>query len=692
MSAPAASDAPPRLVPRRRLTERLAGATSAQLITLVAPAGYGKTTLLCDWDAEDARPFAWVTLDAEHNDPACLENSLTVALQGIEPDGTVLVIDDLHMLRARAAQAALAAIVAHCPPGVTVAVASRAAPALPVARLRAEDRLVELGPAELALDLDETAQLLRRAGLDLDAAECVELWSRTEGWPAAVALGALAMGDQFAPAEPAQFGGDDHVVADYLRDEVLAGLPADERQLLLESAILDTLSGALCDHVLERTGSAAALSEIARERLLLLCLDRGDERFRHHRLMAEMLAAELRRADPARAAELHRRASEWFGRAGDEDRAVGHAIRAGELARAAELVWHATPAAISHGRKAEVEAWLSLFTDRELADTPLLALAEASIQLASGQGHLAEHWAWTAAAASSHPVVDSGVSLVRATLARGGLAEMSADAERACALEPEASPWRASFCLLSGTAAQLAGRADEASGRLLEGARRAAVTAPDVHAACLTQLAVGALAREDWEEAAEHVARARAQVTRNSLGDYPTAALVFAVSAIVRAHRGRVEAAQTDFHAARRLRGRLTDFAAWYMVELDVVLARAAVRLSELVVARELLAGATRTIRLVPDADMLAAWLEDSWAQLDLVLGPEGAPPASLTTAELRTLRFLPTHLSFREIAERTYVSANTVKTQANAVYRKFDVSCRSDAVARARRLGLLDA
>jgi LuxR family maltose regulon positive regulatory protein len=407
--------------------------------------------------------------------------------------------------------------------------------------------------------------------------------------------------------------------------------------------------------------------------------------------MAEMLAAELRRGDPARAAELHRRASEWFGRAGDEDRAVGHAIRAGEVARAAELVWRATPPAISHGRKAEVEAWLSLFTDRELADTPLLALAEASIQLASGQGHLAEHWATTAAAASTHPLVDSGSSLVRATLARGGLAEMSADAERACALEPEASPWRASFCLLSGTAAQLAGRADEASGRLLEGARRAAVTAPDVHSACLTQLAVGALAREDWEDAAEHVARARAQVTRNALGDYPTVALVFAVSALVCAHRGRVEAAQTDFHAARRLRARLTDFAAWYMVELDIVLARAAVRLSELVVARELLAGATRTIRLVPDADRLVAWLEDSWTQLDLVLGPESAQP-SLTTAELRTLRFLPTHLSFREIAERTYVSANTVKTQASAVYRKFDVSCRSDAVAQARRLGLLDA
>ena len=115
MSASAPSVVRPRLVPRRRLTERLAGATSAQLITIVAPAGYGKTTLLCDWDAEDARPFAWVTLAAGHNDPACLETSLALALalQGIEPDGAVLVVDDLHMLRAPAAQAALAAFVLY---------------------------------------------------------------------------------------------------------------------------------------------------------------------------------------------------------------------------------------------------------------------------------------------------------------------------------------------------------------------------------------------------------------------------------------------------------------------------------------------------------------------------------------------------------------------------------------------------
>ena len=144
--------------------------------------------------------------------------------------------------------------------------------------------------------------------------------------------------------------------------------------------------------------------------------------------------------------------------------------------------------------------------------------------------------------------------------------------------------------------------------------------------------------------------------------------------------------------AARDLRAQLTDFAAWYEVELSLVLAQVAVRLSDLIGARVLLADADRAIRRLGEAAMLEAWLSDSWARLDAVTGPASDPPSSLTTAELRTLHFLPTHLSFREIGERVYVSANTVKTQANAVYRKLGVSCRSEAVSRARQLGLLDA
>jgi LuxR family maltose regulon positive regulatory protein len=298
------------------------------------------------------------------------------------------------------------------------------------------------------------------------------------------------------------------------------------------------------------------------------------------------------------------------------------------------------------------------------------------------------------AAAAVHPPsssVAAGLRIVRAALARDGLEDMRADAERGHDLAPEGSQGRARACLLAGTAAQLAGD-DDAATLLDEGAHRAAVSAPDVHALCLTQLAVPALAREEWEEAGALVTRARAQVERHGLGGYPSTALVLAASALVRAHRGRVEGAQRDLAAALDLRAQLTDFARWYEVELSVVLARAAVRLHDLSGARELLVDASRAIRRLGRAAVLEAWLADSWARVDSVDGPASASPSPLTTAELRTLHFLPTHLSFREIGERVYVSANTVKTQANAVYRKLDVSCRSEAVSRARQLGLLDA
>jgi LuxR family maltose regulon positive regulatory protein len=160
----------------------------------------------------------------------------------------------------------------------------------------------------------------------------------------------------------------------------------------------------------------------------------------------------------------------------------------------------------------------------------------------------------------------------------------------------------------------------------------------------------------------------------------------------VRPHRGRVDEAQRDLHAARALRAELTDFAAWYEAELALMLARAAVRLGDLHDAHDLLSDARRAIRQLSGAAMLEAWLEESSSMLHSVIGPASAGPSGLTTAELRILRFLPTHLSFREIGDRAHVSGNTVKTQANAVYRKLDVTCRSDAVSRARQLGMLDA
>jgi LuxR family transcriptional regulator, maltose regulon positive regulatory protein len=682
-----------RAIQRPRLTCRLTDPVGWPLVTLVAPAGYGKTALLCDWADQDERPFAWVTLDHQDNDPECLEASVGLAVERVDPQrGTgrlVLVLDDLQVLDEPAAQGVLAALLAGLPPEVTLALASRRPPALPIARMRAQRRVLELGPQDLAMDPDEGAAMLALAGLELAGEDVTRLVRNTEGWPAALTLGALTLAD---PSSPPGFGGANRLVAEYVRDEILGGLSPALRRFLLETSVLETLTGELCDWVLQRAGSAAALVELCGQEGLLVPLDRSDERFRHHRLVAEMLSTELRRLESERAAALHRRASEWYRAGGDDDRAVRHAVSAGDVEAAAELVWNNTVPAVSHGDKHRVEGWLGLFTDGDQVATPALALAAASTQFASGQGHLVEHWAHAAAAApGTSSAVETSARIMHAALAREGLARMRADALDAYELAPDGHPSRAMCCLLAGTAAQLAGDDLDAVRQIQEGAHRAAVTAPDVHALCLTQLAVPALAQGDWEAAGALVTRARAQVDRYGLGAYPLVALVLAASALVRAHRGRVEEAQRDLRDARDLRAQLTDFAAWYEVELSVVMARAAIRLSDVNGARDLLADASRGIRRLPGAVMLEAWLDESWAQLDSVLGPASVPPSSLTTAELRTLRYLPTHLSFREIGERAYISGNTVKTQANSVYRKLDVSCRSDAVTRARQLGLLD-
>jgi LuxR family maltose regulon positive regulatory protein len=285
----------------------------------------------------------------------------------------------------------------------------------------------------------------------------------------------------------------------------------------------------------------------------------------------------------------------------------------------------------------------------------------------------------------------AGIALMRAALARDGIERMRGDAENAYALEQEQSPWRSLCCLLAGTAHQLAGEDDAAFLQLEEGARRAAVVAPDVHALCLTQLAVLALEHDDWEAAAGLIARARSQIDRHDLAGSATVALVYAASALVRAHRGRIDDAHSDLEAALRLQSMLTDFAPWYDVELRILEARAAVRLSDVNGARTALEGAARLIRRIPDAVALRSALADAWVRHEALTSSVTGPASVLTNAELRVMRFLPTHLSFREIGDNTYVSANTVKTQANAIYRKLGVSCRSEAVTRARDIGLLD-
>jgi LuxR family transcriptional regulator, maltose regulon positive regulatory protein len=687
------------VVRRPALVQRLADPMAPPLAVLVAPAGYGKTTLLREWAKRDASPFAWVTVDEGDNDGRRLRDAVEVAIDravgGDTEAAFVLVIDDAQTLYRRSGLDALAAIANDLPPHARLAVASRRELALPVARFRAERLVTEIGPRELAMSKSEAARLLADAGHRLDPDTLDALLRRTEGWPVALALAALYLGDGGSRPNLARFGGADRLVADYVRDEVLGVVPASVRSFAVQTCVADTLTGPLCDALLARGGSAAVLGALARDGLVIP-MDRTGERYRYHRLVRDTLRMELRRRDPELEPELHRRASEWHRSEGDVDRALFHALAAGDARVAGDLVWRNVAAQVADGQTAVVERWLSRFSDFQIARQPRLALAAAGCALARGQGHLVEHWAVSAAdapqPAGSRGTVDAGIALLRAAVGAGGPARMREDAHAARALlHPGSGACGALASFLEGVANHLLGDVDAAAARFEEGARDAAVRAPHVHALCLSELAVLALERSDWDEVTELTTRARGQADRHGLRNAPASALVFAVSALARAHRGRIEEAQADLQEATRLQGMLTDFAPWYGAQVRILLARTALRLSDVRLARTHVTEAERLLRHVPEAVALASWLGETQAGIDTFTPRASAQLTPMTAAELRVLRFLPTHLSFREIAERTQVSANTVKTQANAVYRKFGVACRSDAVTRARSCGLLD-
>ena len=343
-----------------------------------------------------------------------------------------------------------------------------------------------------------------------------------------------------------------------------------------------------------------------------------------------------------------------------------------------------------------VSRWLQRFSPKQTAQAPQLALVAALAHLVGGERDLGEHWteqadlAMSAAPSRATPSLEAGVAVLRAAIARHGVERMRDDAARARELEADDGPWRSLACQLEGTARHLLGDAERARALLREGSRRGLLAAPTVNALCLAQLALLACDAGDRHDGVAFAGRARAQVERLRLSDVPTS-LVLAVSALAKAGRRQLDAARGDAVAATRLLERGVDVAPWYEAEVSVVLARVMVALGDVAGARTLLENADAAVRSAPDATVLVRWLDEARAEIDAYTSRTGPAAASLTTAELRVLRVLPTHLSFREMGSRLAILPNTVKSQAHAVYRKLDVSSRSEAVARAQELGLLD-
>jgi LuxR family maltose regulon positive regulatory protein len=719
------------LVPRARLLEQLSAAHDSPLILVTAPPGYGKTTMLAQWGERDARPFAWVTLDDTDNDASRLLTYVIFALDQVVPLGGaifpsppepgpsftafslprltralakrvrpfVLVIDDVHVLTDRASLDLLAMLVEQVPSGCHVVLVGRDQPALPLSRLVANRSLVRFGAVNLAMTPLEGLELMHADGVPLGDAEAAMIVDRTEGWPAGLHLAALALREQEHLGKALEtFAGTDALITEYLRAELLERLSPERRTFMMKTAALDRLSGPLCDAVLRTTGSGEKLEDIERANIFVAATDRNHKWYRRHQLFREMLLAELRRRDPKHERVQHRRAAEWFASTGNPDAALKHARAAGDIELAARIICSNVQEYLSSGRAATIRQWIEDLPSRELAEIPSVGPSAALVYIANGDVERALHWLHvaerSAEASDDGPLPDgraslrSGLALSRAALGMGGAVQLAEDAETGYGLEPEGSPWRAFAAFLHGVALHLQGKAEDATAKLQEAADATAFETPNVYAFSLAYLALCAAGRGDWDDVREKSERARMEVERNGLHEYASASIVYAVSALSCAHSRQPAEARRDAMRANRLLATLSGVGRWMGVEGRVVLAETYLFLGDVAAARESLRDAQRDLSHLPDAPALRDRFDEAHREV-IERYETGASPA-LTAAEIRVMQFLPTHLSFREIADRLHVSRNTVKTQVISAYRKLGVANRTEAVESARNRAVI--
>ena len=683
-------------VRRPDLVSRLREARDHPLVLVTAPAGYAKTSVLAEWAEQDDRPFAWVGLDSRDNNPTRLLNRLVEAVDRVSLKGRpfVIVVDNADIVSTKEASDALANLISSLRPDGQVALASRKEPRLPLSRMRAQREIFELTRRDLAMTRTESVALLEKLDLLLSPEQIDALHARIEGWPAALYLAGLFLEQEPVTATTvAEFGGDDRFVSDYFREELLASISPARLRFLMRSSVLEDLGGQICDEVLERSGSGRVLRELARSSLPLDPLDHRDGSYRYHPLFKQALAAELHRREPKAESGLHRRASVWYAEHEEFEKAIDHAIAAGDQALAAQLIWGRIGPSLAAGNRESAREWLDRFSVRSVAGSPQLALCAAHLYLALGDGELGQHWASIAdehfdEAEAEDPDLLADLLILRATLAQNGVTQMGRDAIRAGERSAPDSPWRSISYFYAGTACYLSGDSLKARELLEEGARGGAAHGPLVQVFCLTQLALMHLDQGALETALRIIGQAREQLVRFDLDVYPIMAFAFAASSLTRSREGRIREAVADHRRATQLLKRLAGFPDWYLAETRIMLARASMNLDDAGQAKSLLDEAAEFAARVDDAPTLARLVSESLAWASNTAGRETR--AELTPAELRTLQFLPSHLSFREIAEQSFVSPNTVKTQAQAIYRKLDASSRAEAVDRARQVGLL--
>ena len=725
-----------QLVHRATLLDALSAGRHRKLTLLSAPAGWGKTTLLAQWalGASEGQRFGWLSLDPSDNDPVWFWMYVVAALQKVSPGvGTraaellamgadpvqvvlptllndldtnagpmVLILDDYHLVVNRAVHEQVAFVIGRMPANLHLVLATRSDPMLPLARLRASGDLVEMRSDDLRFGAAEVEHLLNDVlGLDLADADIQLLHRRTEGWAAGLYLAALSLADRRdAAAFIRTFAGDNRHIVDYLIAEVLDGQPAQLRSFLLRTSVLGRLSGALCDAMLQTSGSASVLEKIERDNLFVVPLDMSRHWYRYHHLFGELLRAELQRTEPDLVAGLHRRAADWFEGEGLVDEAVRHLVAAGDIARSADLIAADWVNEFNGGGLSTVSGWLDLLPDESVRQDPRLSAARAWIALNVGRFDDAHMWIEALEARSADDTGDDGglgaqlVALREVHAFRtGDLAAALEAARRAITLDFHDAPQArsAAYCTF-GSALYFSRSIDEAQAtfrravRLAEtiGDRRRRIYA-------LGYLALIAAESGRLEDAEHQIRRATGLGTDLAGGEHFVNAMVSLAAATLLDVRGDRAAAADAAHVAVGLARK----GAGILEVAKAMLVRAKILedLGDHETAAASRHEASALLRGRADAEIAQMVLTAAQRSKCVTASPrnqEDMVAEELTAKEREVLRLLATRLSRREIGQRLYVSLNTVKTHQRALYRKLGVENRNAAVIRARELGLL--
>jgi len=714
-------------VARTALVERLA-TTQAPVITVTAPPGYGKTTLMAQWAGRPGSRVAWLSCDDADNDPVVLLSALAIALgrigpvdaaifpalassgagvtmvprfvsavASIQPPVTVL-LDQAEAVTNRQCLNALAEFALRLPPGWRFALASRTAVPLPTARLRAQGGLLEITADDLAMGAVEADALLRGAGVTADEASLGDLLRRTEGWPTGLYIAALATnsGTQRSKAS-STFTGADVFMGDYLRSELLDRISGTEVSFLTRTSVLDQMCGPLCDAILDAQGSGAVLEELEARNLLVIPLDRHREWYRYHHLLRELLQAELRRREPEAVQDLHFRAAVWFEANAMPETAIDHAQAAGDYDRVARLILELQQPVWASGRVETVRRWMEWIRDVTAAEYyGAIAVHGSLIFALLGQAGEAERWMAAAERASPAGILPDGSTLegtlayLRACLCRDGPAEMRRDSRIALDGLSPASPYRATMLYTEGLSYLLEGepaRAEPVLARALDVA--AHIDAPPLTTLILAQQCGTAAQRNSWSEVTSLAQRAAAIVQAGHVDDYWSSALVYAWAARAALHDGDKSQGRLYLRRASRLRPLLTYMLPVVSAQALLEMAHSYITLADRAGAAAVLTQAHSIIQQRPDLGLLPERADRLEARL-ATIEARAAGPSALTAAELRLLPLLSTHLPVPEIAAELFLSPHTVKSELKSIYRKLGATTRTQAVTRSRELGLL--